>query len=248
MNKPRRSLLKDTTVPHRLHRENPTTDSSFDLCQTTVTLIPKALEITWRKYTAKAIIPMDLPLVGSFPQQLCRASTHTVMSATNPPWYFHPFIIAILQNQAASLTAEFTSSHSVWRPLVLVCLLICSAFSIYWFPVYITTIAWPARVLGGMSLGIPLHFFDRLILRTWAFGDGNPGWNAVHVTPCGECFVSISYRQKYCTNFKKFHTHLRLTGMDELSDSDHEVSALQEEKAMTLDLSKRRLLTYWPLS
>lgn len=96
-------------------------------------------------------------------------------SARRPPWYFHPFVIAMLQNRAASLTAGFTLSHSIWRPIVLVCLLVCSALSIYWFPVYITTTAWPARVLGGTSLSIPLHFFDRLILRRWAFGDGQPG-------------------------------------------------------------------------
>ena len=104
------------------------------------------------------------------PESAANGSSH--------PWYLHPFVIANLQSQVVQLTAGFTSSHSIWRPIVLVGLLISSAYSIYRFPAYITINVWPARVLGSVSLGLPLHFFDRLILRRWAFGDGQPSPSA----------------------------------------------------------------------
>ena len=96
-------------------------------------------------------------------------------SSPYPPWYLHPFIVFNFENQLTAWTAAYTKPQSTIRPVVLVVLILLSGYSFYWFPKYVDTIAWPARCFGAAVLVAPLGFFDRLMLRGWAYGDEYPG-------------------------------------------------------------------------
>jgi len=95
--------------------------------------------------------------------------------ASHLAWYFHPFDTPIPGHFANCrlhvVRLDLASHHSRVLANEL-------CYTIYPFPAYLTTTAWPGRALGGMPLGVPTHFFDRLVLRRWAFGDGQPGPNS----------------------------------------------------------------------
>ena len=94
-----------------------------------------------------------------------------------PLWYLHPFILFLIGNELTAWTAGHTKPQSAVRPMILVVLILLSCYSFYWFPTYVNTIAWPARCFGGTIFLSPLTFFDRLMLRGWAYGDDYPGPN-----------------------------------------------------------------------
>ena len=106
-------------------------------------------------------------------------SQEAMSSSTSgyPLWYLHPFILFNIGNQLTAWTAACTKPQATIRPVVLVILILLSCYSLYWYPTYVDTIAWPARCFGGAILLAPLAFFDRLMLRGWAYGDEFPGPN-----------------------------------------------------------------------
>lgn len=97
--------------------------------------------------------------------------------STSPPWCLHPFFLFVVGNQLTAWAAGHTTPQSPIRPAVLIFLLVLASYQFYWFPTYVDTISWPARAFGGTIFATPLVFFDRVILRGWAFGEGYPGPN-----------------------------------------------------------------------
>ena len=84
---------------------------------------------------------------------------------------FHPLVVVIVGNQIAALTAGFTSSQSALRPTLLALLLAYICISLAKYPNYIQTTSFYGIVLGARNVSWPLVFFDRLIIRKWAFAD-----------------------------------------------------------------------------
>ena len=90
---------------------------------------------------------------------------------SSPSILFHPLAIILVGNQIITLTSGFTSAHSSLRPATFALLVayICAGLAKY--PNYThTTNQWGA-MLGGAYATCILVYFDRLMVRQWAFED-----------------------------------------------------------------------------
>lgn len=91
--------------------------------------------------------------------------------ASSASLLFHPLALLLIGNQVIALTAGFTSSHSFLRPLIFLLLIayICTGLSKYSNYTYTTTCF--GAILGGSYANSVLVYWDRLLLRQWAFAD-----------------------------------------------------------------------------
>ena len=83
-----------------------------------------------------------------------------------------PFTVWQIGNMIQALVAGFTSANSILRPIGFVLVFICAWYSVSTFPTRYTTTSTFGRVVGGSFGGLPLIYFDRLIVRKWVYGDG----------------------------------------------------------------------------
>jgi hypothetical protein len=91
---------------------------------------------------------------------------------SSPPWFLHPFFMYIFASQLVTQTAAYTSPSSGWRPVIFLFLLAIAAYSMYWLPYYLPSGYYQERTLAGAFVVVVLLYFDRLLLKKWAFGPG----------------------------------------------------------------------------
>lgn len=91
--------------------------------------------------------------------------------ASSPSLLFHPLVVVVVGNQITAFTAGFTSSHSSLRPALFALLVAYTCTGLAKYSNYIHTTSFYGIVLGTMYGTWPLGFFDRLIVRRWAFED-----------------------------------------------------------------------------
>ena len=89
----------------------------------------------------------------------------------SPSLLFHPLVVVLAENQITALTAGFTSSNSPLRPIILVLLVAYTCAGLAKFSNYTHTTSYVGIIIGGIYVICPLVFFDRLMLRKWAFED-----------------------------------------------------------------------------
>lgn len=82
----------------------------------------------------------------------------------------HPLILLVLQSMVTTSTAAYTNRDSFLRYFSLSLVSGLSWLGLSNFHDYINTTGWAGRILAGALFSSPLVFFDRLLLRRWAFG------------------------------------------------------------------------------
>lgn len=83
----------------------------------------------------------------------------------------HPLAVLLIQQQLFVMTAAFTPSHSSLRPAIFALLVayVCTGLAMY--SNYTSTTSHFGAMLGGTYVTLLLNYFDRLIVRQWAFKD-----------------------------------------------------------------------------
>ena len=89
----------------------------------------------------------------------------------SPSLIFHPLVGILVQNQIVRFTAGFTASSSSLRPVILTLLVAYASATLCQFSNYVNTTSFWGIVLGVSSFHYPFVFWDRLIVRKWAFED-----------------------------------------------------------------------------
>jgi hypothetical protein len=93
-------------------------------------------------------------------------------------------------------TESFTPADSVWRPIAFSIICLISCYNIYWSPIYLHSIQWHEWVLGSFNVNMILMFFDRLLLKGFAFGPGLPGPNDLPDRKIGNAYENFIKEKK----------------------------------------------------
>ena len=150
---------------------------------------------------------------------------------TSSPLFLHPLILFFIENIVFVLIAGFTPQRSAIRFLGLFFMILCTSLAMYCYQDFINSTGWAGRVLAGNLFLLPVTFFDRLILRGWAYRE-NYGPGTQKSTEKSMANESAGPNQRKDNDTSSIAVSARLAFGQELSSSMRGVGSYWEVKGV----------------